>query len=414
MATTKKTASAGKDAALSILLEASELAAGNTLDLDALLRGLAVLVRKVVDYELFAVMLPTDHGDLRIRHAIGYSEELVGSLRVPIGKGITGQAASRKKTIFAGNVAENPDYLQAVSAVQSEIAVPLVARGRLVALLDLQSAQRDAFGEREQSLLELIASRFSLAIDAARLYRAQARQNSTAANADSNRPGVFADSPSRKTTGQNFIAAADIDPLRRSGNLPARTRQRLAAALFRRMLPRTGPLERHRHGQGVGRQRRKLRRPVLVGDTSQDPRYIASTPGIRSEVAIPLILKNEVLGVLDLESGALDNFSQTHVHTLNLLAPQIAAAIENARLYEEKARNEERMEQDLAAASVLQRHLLPRGKRRYPEWKSRRATILHPKCRGISTIFTPMRAHSECSTATSAARAWPPRSMRRW
>ncbi len=366
MATTKKTASAGKDAALSILLEASELAAGNTLDLDALLRGLAVLVRKVVDYELFAVMLPTDHGDLRIRHAIGYSEELVGSLRVPIGKGITGQAASRKKTIFAGNVAENPDYLQAVSAVQSEIAVPLVARGRLVALLDLQSAQRDAFGEREQSLLELIASRFSLAIDAARLYRAQARQNSTL--------------QTLTQIAQEFSQILHLERLLGKISSLLRTLIRYDVLAIYLREPGSDLLQHYfgvcfhervrwsdiAMGKGLVGSAAKLRRPVLVGDTSQEPRYIASTPGIRSEVAIPLILKNEVLGVLDLESGALDNFSQTHVHTLNLLAPQIAAAIENARLYEEKARNEERMEQDLAAASVLQRHLLPRGKRRYP------------------------------------------------
>ena len=179
MATTGNTAPAGREAALEILLEASELAAGNTLDLDALLRDLAVLARKVADYELFAVLLPTDRGDLRIRHAVGYNEELIRNFRVPIGKGITGQAAARKKTIFDGNVSENPNYLPAVNVVQSEIAVPLVARGKLVALLDLQSAEPDAFGEHEQSLLELIASRFSLAIDAARLYRAQARQNST-------------------------------------------------------------------------------------------------------------------------------------------------------------------------------------------------------------------------------------------
>ena len=366
MATTSKTASTGKDAALAILLEASELAAGHALDLDALLRDLAVLARKVVDYQLFAVMLPTDNGDLSIRHAIGYSDELVSTLRIPIGTGISGQAAARQKTIFEGNVAENPDYLQAVRAVQSEIAVPLTARGRLVALLDLQSAERGAFGEREQSLLELIASRFSLAIDAAQLYRAQMRQNSTL--------------QTLTQIAQEFSHILHLEKL--LGKIASLLRTLIRYDVLAIYLREPGnSLLKHyfgvcfyervhwsdvETGKGLVGCAAKLRQPVLVEDTAKDPRYIASTPGIQSEVAVPLILKNEVVGVLDLESGARANFSRTHVHTLNLLAPQIAAAIENARLYEEKARNEERMERDLAAARVLQQHLLPRGKRRYP------------------------------------------------
>ncbi len=331
-----------------------------------MLRDLAVLARKVIDYQLCAVMLPTDHGDLRIRHAIGYSRELIRDFRIPIGKGITGQAAARKKTIFDGNVAKNPDYLQAVSAVQSEIAVPLTARGRLVALLDLQSSEPDAFGEHEQSLLELIASRFSLAIDAAQLYRAQSRQNSTL--------------QTLTQIAQEFSQILHLEKLLSKISSLLRTLMRYDVLAIYLREPDSDLLKHYfgvcfhervrwsdiEMGKGLVGRAAKLRRPVLVGDTSKDSRYIASTPDIRSEAAIPLILKNEVLGVLDLESGAIDNFSRTHVHTLNLLAPQIATAIENARLYEEKARNEKRMERDLLAARVLQRHLLPRGNRRYP------------------------------------------------
>ena len=366
MTTTAKTAPPGKDAAIAILIEASEVAAGHALDLDALLRDLVVLARKVVNCELFAVMLPTDNGDLRIRHAVGYSEELVRTLRVPIGRGLSGQAAARKKTIFDGNVAENPDYLRAVRAVQSEIAVPLTARGRLVALLDLQSAEPGAFGEREQSLLELIASRFSLAIDAAQLYRARMRQNSTL--------------QTLTQIAQEFSQILHLEKL--LGKIASLLRTLIRYDVLAIYLREPGSdLLKHYFGvcfhervhwsdvatgKGLVGAAAELRRPVLVDDTANDPRYIASTPGIQSEVAIPLILKNEVLGVLDLESSERANFSRTHVHTLNLLTPQIAAAIENARLYEEKTRNEERMERELAAARVLQQHLLPRGKRRYP------------------------------------------------
>ena len=63
---------------------------------------------------------------------------------------------------------------------------------------------------------------------------------------------------------------------------------------------------------------------------------------------------------MDLESARIAFFTEDHVRALGLLAPQIATSVENARLYEELAKREQRMEEDLSAASKLQSVLLPR------------------------------------------------------
>jgi len=110
---------------------------------------------------------------------------------------------------------------------------------------------------------------------------------------------------------------------------------------------------------GVTGSAARLRKPMRVEDTSTDPRYIASHPNLRSEVAVPLMLRDRVIGVMDLESHRLNYYSMDHVRTLALLAPQVASAIENARLYEEIAAREHRMDQDLQAARKLQSLLLP-------------------------------------------------------
>jgi len=99
---------------------------------------------------------------------------------------------------------------------------------------------------------------------------------------------------------------------------------------------------------------------INVADVNQDARYIASETAIRSEVAVPLILHDRVIGVVDLESVRFAFFTEEHVRTLKLLAPQIANSVENARLYEELAQREQRMQQDLKAAYKLQSVLLPR------------------------------------------------------
>jgi sigma-B regulation protein RsbU (phosphoserine phosphatase) len=68
---------------------------------------------------------------------------------------------------------------------------------------------------------------------------------------------------------------------------------------------------------------------------------------------------DRVLGVIDLESEAIGYFTDEHVRTLTLLAPQVASSVENARLYQELATRERRMEEDLSAARELQSVLMP-------------------------------------------------------
>ncbi|MCY4187271.1 MAG: hypothetical protein OXD30_02180, partial [Bryobacterales bacterium] len=77
---------------IAVLLEASEAAAANSLDLEALLAELSKLVKKIVDYELYALLFPAEDGHLRIAHCVGFPEELAKSLRIPPGSGLTGLA----------------------------------------------------------------------------------------------------------------------------------------------------------------------------------------------------------------------------------------------------------------------------------------------------------------------------------
>jgi sigma-B regulation protein RsbU (phosphoserine phosphatase) len=98
---------------------------------------------------------------------------------------------------------------------------------------------------------------------------------------------------------------------------------------------------------------------VVVPDVTKDPRYVLVNPETRSEMTIPLIYRGRVIGVVDLESPRLNYFSEDHARVFSTLAPQIAIAIENARLYERVARSEARIERDLQRAQEIQMHLMP-------------------------------------------------------
>jgi sigma-B regulation protein RsbU (phosphoserine phosphatase) len=113
-------------------------------------------------------------------------------------------------------------------------------------------------------------------------------------------------------------------------------------------------------GSGITGAAVSSREPVVVEDTRKDRRYIEATEGIRSEVAVPLLRPDRVLGVMDLESSRVGFFTEADVRMLTLLAPLVTNSVENARLYEELADRESRTNENLRAARHLQSALLLR------------------------------------------------------
>jgi sigma-B regulation protein RsbU (phosphoserine phosphatase) len=110
------------------------------------------------------------------------------------------------------------------------------------------------------------------------------------------------------------------------------------------------------------------RRTIRVADTLNDPRYIQCETGVvvRSELVVPLLLQDRLIGVLDLESADPNAFTAEHERMLATLGSYIAIALENARLYEEARVTERRLQTDLATAREIQRGLLPTGAREIP------------------------------------------------
>jgi phosphoserine phosphatase RsbU/P len=110
------------------------------------------------------------------------------------------------------------------------------------------------------------------------------------------------------------------------------------------------------------------RRSVRVDDVLADARYIRCDTGLntRSELVVPLLLQDRLIGVLDLESVAPRAFTPENERMLGKLGAYIAVALENARLYEEARENQVRLQDDLNTAREIQRQLLPHGARGIP------------------------------------------------
>jgi sigma-B regulation protein RsbU (phosphoserine phosphatase) len=331
-----------------------------SLDLDEVLAHAAVLIKRLIDYELFGVLM-VDHDGASLTHrlAIGYPPGLAENLKVPIGQGITGTAAKTGQPVRVSDVSEDPRYINAIESVRSELAVPLIFRGKCVGVLDIQSRHLDYFTKDQQTILSLLANRLAVAIENARLFQ-QVRTHAEAL--------LVLNEVSREIS-----SILDVEELlRRTAELVKRVidYQILSILLY----DEGQKVFRHRldvkHGQraqgklrvaateGLVGAAATLREPVVVPDVTKDPRYLMVNPETRSELAIPMIHKGRVIGVLDLESPQLNYFTEDHVQTLSILAANLAVSVENARLYEQVAEGEARLERDLQAAKRIQGALL--------------------------------------------------------
>ena len=99
-----------------------------------------------------------------------------------------------------------------------------------------------------------------------------------------------------------------------------------------------------------------------------DPRYLScgGDVEVRSELVVPLLLQNRLIGILELESTRPQAFSAEHERLLNILGSYVAVALENSRLFEEARENQTRLLNDLETAREIQRQLLPSGAREVP------------------------------------------------
>ena len=331
-----------------------------SLDLDEVLARTAALIKRHIDYEIFGVlMLEGDGSYLRHRFSIGYPRELAESLRIPLGQGITGTAAATGRSVRGGNTATDPRYINAIENVRSELAVPLMLQNRCIGVLDIQSRHLDYFTPDQQSILTLLASRLAIAIENARLFQKVRMQADTL---------LLLNEVSRETG-----SILDVEELLRRA--AEQTKRVIDYQILSIMLyDEEQKVFRHRvdvkHGQRVQGKLRAttsegivgaaatLKQPVIVPDVALDPRYVMVNPETRSELAIPMLHKGKVIGVLDLESPQLNYFTEDHVQTLSILAANLAVSLENARLYEQVARDEARLERDLQAAKRIQGALL--------------------------------------------------------
>lgn len=331
----------------------------SVLDTDALLEQVPRLIARLIEYQALGVyLLDERRGELRLSHGVGYPEA-ERERRLKVGTGMVGVAVAEREPQLVPDLSREPRHVPIVPGMRSLLVVPLLYKAQPIGALNLLGARLDQFTETHLAIVRQFGAHVAVAFANARLFeqiRADAAAFETLAE-----------------IGRDVASVLDLDRLfERIAQLVCRVvdyrtfgillLNEERAELEMKLAIQYGgkvTLPQVRLGEGLVGYAALHKQPVLVSDVSRDPRYIKVLEDVRSELVVPMLLKDRCIGVFDLESPELDAFSKRDVEILELLASQAAVAIENARLYETVRQSEERMDKELRFAQRVQAALLP-------------------------------------------------------
>jgi phosphoserine phosphatase RsbU/P len=142
------------------------------LDLDDLLERIGLLMKRVIDFQMFTILLWSDRTE-RFEHRFSsrFGERIKREHNVMLGEGIIGHAAQQRTPILVPDVRKDPRYIVANPEVRSELSVPLIYKGKVIGVIDLEHTRVNYYNEDHQTTLSTLAAQVAISIANARLYQ---------------------------------------------------------------------------------------------------------------------------------------------------------------------------------------------------------------------------------------------------
>jgi PAS domain S-box-containing protein len=280
---------------------------------------------------------------------------------------LVARAARTRQGVIANDVRSAPDFLPnpLLPLTASEMALPIIAGDQLIGVLDVQSEQLNRFDEQDIEIKTALAAQVAVAVQNARAFAARqraeartvklARQLETvtlisATAASILDPDILLDQVVELTKSEFALYHAHVylfDPERNNLYLAAG-----AGEAGQTMKARGHSIPLSRQHSLVARAARE-RMPIVSNDVTYEEDYLPNPmlPNTASEMAVPVIYGDELIGVLDVQSEDFNRFDETDMRVKKTLASQIAVAVQNARAFaaQQRAEQETRMYADIVA-----------------------------------------------------------------
>lgn len=258
--------------------------------------------------------------------------EIYAERGVSLGTGITGTVAITGEPLLITNVQDYPDYLPTSPNVQYEICVPIKIEGRTVGVLNVETPASRPLDTDDLEILTVIANHIGIAMHKSDLYEAE-RSSRRAVEAIQRVSNIVA-----STLNTNESLRLIVDTLSETFGYAHVSIRLLESGLLVLSAHSSGwTAERASFALGQGVIGRVAATGVaeFIPDVSKEPAYIASRPGITSEVCVPIVYNGELAGILNIEGDTRRPVTQHDLELMQTFAQHAGTLIHNARTYEQ-------------------------------------------------------------------------------
>ncbi len=318
------------------------------LSLDDIVQDAVIAIQKTLHLTEVGIYLPAENDNLlelkassgpyhRLIHEQGY----IQSVEV----GFIGYAFREKKTIYSNDCKNHPHFMQhPMIPAHSEACIPVMREGKVLAILNVESTEYDAFAPGDILMLEMLADQLATAFHNAIVYENERKHNEQMlllSELISELASILDSTQIVKTVVERikqrfhyyFVTFAWADQeekvLKDWYFLPK----------FDKQVPKI-PFEKGLTGRAV-----RTGKAVLVNNTADEPDYIPIFEEVRSEVVMPVRIGDAVVAIIDLQSDRLNAFDDSDLLILETLAHAVSTALQNAASYQRMERINEKLAQ---------------------------------------------------------------------
>lgn len=348
---------------MEILIEAAHLL-NSTTEYEALLANVLRLVNRAVDAE--AAMIYRYEGStktLRGRFSTGAAQPT--QMIFKVGQGFIGWVAEHHQPVLTNNPTEDERFIPEIYGTdgfvpKSLICFPLRLRGKFFGVVAAINKRNGQFAETDLDTLDLLSDQIALAINNSRLYRTiknQALQRKTLFDVSKKLISSLTLDEVLLNILQAVKKVVDYDA---GGVFLIEEASDEVETITSIGYGDISESDLHlKIGQGIVGTVARTGKPERIGNVSNDPRYIDARPETKSEMVVPIMLDEKMIGVINLEHDDRDAFTVKDIDILSAFAPQAALAIERARMHKIML-EQKQIEEQLTIARTIQSTFLPK------------------------------------------------------
>ncbi len=351
-------------AKLEFLVEASKVL-NSALDVNVLLSLVYDLIVAAVNCETCSLGVLSEKGDkIEVLMGFGRTGSAVKGIFLPPNTGVMGKVIQTGKAIVINHVdqlARHRDILDISFSYPkyNSLGVPLRRGGKIIGALEAINKEDGRFTAKDRRMLSSLADQIAIALDNAALYQRVKREikerellyevsKRISSSLDLNEVmGLILDSL-REVVRYDAGGIYLVDP--EASHIVALTTRGYDPEAERRV--------ELKFGEGIVGWVAKHQDAVIVPDVSRDERYLAVRESTQSEVVVPLMAGERIVGIINLESDRLDAFTEEHVNLIKTFGSQAAISIERAKLHADQI-EKERLESEIQLARRIQQSFLP-------------------------------------------------------